>query len=289
MRHRNSVIDPDLADMRVFAFVGPAGTGKSQRAQFVADYLDAAYIVDDGLVIRRATIMCGKSAKTERNQIRAIRRALFEYGDHRTAVVDFLRKARPRSIMIIATSDEMASKIIKKLGLPSPVRTVRIDEVATPEEIDRARRERSSKGQHVIPVSHVQVSKNFAGKLVGRLRVLWRSSVPYDGEKTIVRPPFSFYGNVRIEPGAIEQLCSYVAGRQPQVDKVSDVDVSPDDEEQLRISLGIVVSSGQKSIMETARSVRLSVASSVRYFTGLDVISVDVNVVGVNFNYERKK
>ena len=162
----------------VFAFVGAACTGKSQRAQFVADYLDADYIIDDGLVIRRATIMAGKSAKAERNQVRAIRRAMFEFDDHRASVMDFFKRAAPCSVMIIATSDGMAERIIKKLELPAPVRVIHIEEVATREEISRARKERQAKGQHVIPVSHVLVRKNFAGKMGGRLRVLWRTKAP---------------------------------------------------------------------------------------------------------------
>jgi hypothetical protein len=228
-------------DIKVFAFVGAAGTGKSQRAQFVADYLDADYIIDDGLIIRRTTIVAGRSAKAERNQIRAIRRAMFEYDDHRTSVLNFFRRAAPCSVMVIATSDGMAERIIRKLGFPMPARVIHIEEVATPEEIARARKERKSKGQHVIPVSHVLVRKNFAGKMVGRLRVLWRAKSPYDGEKTIVRPPFSFYGEVHIEPEAIEQLVSHIASRTPQVAGGSVSRVYSTAEEELCIDMDIKV------------------------------------------------
>lgn len=270
-------------EIKVFAFVGSAGTGKSQRAQFVADYLDADYIIDDGLVIRRATIMCGKSAKTERNQIRAIRRALFEYDDHRKTVMDFFAAAAPCSVMIIATSEGMAERIIKKLELPAPSRIIRIEEVATPEEIARARRERHSKGQHVIPVSHVLVRKNFAGKLVGRLRVLWRPKTPYDGEKTIVRPPFSFYGEVHIEPEAIEQLASYLASREAQIPMVTATRVFTASDDSINIDVDIKFSPGPKNIIMISEQARQRVAKSVSYFTGLDVCKVNVNVVGVEF------
>jgi uncharacterized alkaline shock family protein YloU len=276
-------IDPAFESIKVYAFVGAAGTGKSQRAQFVADYLDADYIIDDGLVIRRTEIVAGKSAKTERNQIRAIRRAMFEYDDHRQAVTDFFRGAAPCSVMIIATSDGMAERIIKKLELPPPVRVVNIEEVATPEEISRARKERKAKGQHVIPVSHVLVRKNFAGKMVGRLRVLWRTKAPYEGEKTIVRPPFSFYGDVHIEPDAIEQLCAHVASRIGQVPRVVATRVFSSDEQSLSIDIDIKTSPGPKSIITVAELVRQRVARSVRYFTGLDVYNINVNIVGVEF------
>jgi hypothetical protein len=276
-------INPAFERIKVYGFVGSAGTGKSQRAQFVADYLDADYIIDDGLVIRRTTIVAGKSAKTERNQIRAIRRAMFDYDEHRAAVMDFFRRAAPCSVMVIATSDGMAERIIKKLELPMPARIVHIEEVATPEEIARARKERQSKGQHVIPVSHVLVRKNFAGKMVGRLRVLWRTKAPYEGEKTIVRPPFSFYGQVHIEPDAIEQLCSHVASRVAQGPRVMATRVFSREEESLSLDIDIKASPGPRNIIAVADLVRQRVARSVRYFTGLDVHNINVNVVGVEF------
>lgn len=282
MRH---VVNASFKEITVFAFVGAAGTGKSQRAQLVADYLDADYIIDDGLVIRRTTIVCGKSAKTERNQIRAIRRALFEYEDHRNAVMNFFASAAPCSVMIIATSDGMAERIIKKLELPAPKRVIHIEEVATPEEIARAQRERHGKGQHVIPVSHVLVRKNFAGKLVGSLRVLWRTKAPYEGEKTIVRPPFSFYGEVHIEPEAIGQLASYIVSRETQIPKVTGTRVFSTDADSLDIDIDIdiKISPGPKNIVAIAELARQRVAKSVRYFSGLDVRNVNVNVVGVEF------
>ena len=56
-------IEERLRQVRTYAFVGAAGTGKSQRAQSVAAIVDAEYIIDDGLVIFKGSIVCGKSAK----------------------------------------------------------------------------------------------------------------------------------------------------------------------------------------------------------------------------------
>jgi len=265
---------------RVFAFVGPAGTGKSQRAQLIAGYLDVEVILDDGLVIRRGQIVCGRSAKAERNQVRAIRRAIFEFEDHRKAVADYLAREKPPSVLIIATSEGMAARIAGKLGLDAPERFIRIEDVATPEEIARAQRERQKKGQHVIPVSHVQVRKNFAGKLVGRLRVLWKTKNRFEGEKTIVRPPYSFQGEMHIEPEAVSQLASHVALLTPLVGRVILSRILPDSE-ALSIEIEIGLSRGGRSFVETARLVRRRVASSVRYFTGLEVRNVNVTVVEV--------
>ncbi|NCC69564.1 MAG: hypothetical protein EOM14_15500, partial [Clostridia bacterium] len=99
-------IERKLKEVRTFAFVGAAGTGKSQRAQSVAALVDADYIIDDGLVIFKGSIVCGKSDKSERNQVSAIRRALFEFDDHRKEVMNFFSNAAPCSLMITATSED---------------------------------------------------------------------------------------------------------------------------------------------------------------------------------------
>ncbi|MEG1604191.1 MAG: hypothetical protein RRY12_04850 [Cloacibacillus sp.] len=270
-----------LPGVTTSAFVGAAGTGKSQRAQLVASLVDADYIIDDGLVIHKGSIVCGRSAKAERNQISAIRRALFEFEDHKNEVINFFSSMSPCSVMVIATSDNMASRILRKLTLAPPEQIVHIEDVATPEEIVKARRERFSKGQHVIPVSHVLVRKNFAGKLVGQLRVFWKSKDKHEGEKTIVRPPFSFYGEVHIEPEAIEQLASFIAGRTAQVAKVNEIKATPEYEESLRVEIKLTVTLGDKKFTDIARLVKERLAVSLRYFTGLDVKTVDVIIAEV--------
>lgn len=270
-----------IENIKTSAFVGAAGTGKSQRAQLVASLVDADFIIDDGLVIRKGSIVCGKSAKSERNQVSAIRRALFEFDDHRKEVTDYFRSEAPASVMVIATSDNMAMRILRKLSLPAPEQIIHIEDVATPEEILKARRERFSKGQHVIPVSHVLVRKNFAGKLVGQLRVFWKSKDRHEGEKTIVRPPFSFFGQVHIEPEAIEQMASFIAERTGQVAKVNEVKAVPGEDESLMIEIKLTVTLGEKKFTSVANLVKERIAVSLRYFTGLDVKMVDVTIAEV--------
>lgn len=270
----------DFSGINTYAFVGAAGTGKSQRALMVANMLGADYIIDDGLVICKGSIVRGKSAKSERNQVSAIRRAMFEFDEHRREVQNFFDKAGPAAIMVIGTSEGMAGKILRKLEMPGPEKVVRIEDVSSAEEITKARNERFNKGQHVIPVSHVLVRKNFAGKLVGRLRVFWKPKDSKEGEKTIVRPPFSFLGNVHIEPEAIEQMAVFIAAHTSQVDRVISLDVTPGNK-GLVIEINIAVTAGNKKFIALAALVRERIAVSIRYFTGLDVRRVDVNVAEV--------
>ena len=41
----------NMNNIKVYAFVGPSGTGKSYRAQLVASENEINYIIDDGLLI----------------------------------------------------------------------------------------------------------------------------------------------------------------------------------------------------------------------------------------------
>ena len=54
----------DVKLIEVYAFVGPAGTGKSQRAINVAREYNIDLIIDDGLVISRG----GRQEREERDK-----------------------------------------------------------------------------------------------------------------------------------------------------------------------------------------------------------------------------
>lgn len=269
-----------LPKTRVIAFVGPAGTGKSQRAQVVALENEVDYIIDDGLIIAKGRIMAGKSAKAEKNLVRAIRRALFQFPDHRKTVLSFLDKKRPKKLMIIATSISMAEKISRALRLPYPEMIIDITEVASAEEIIKARRERHEKGQHVIPASRTQIRKNFAGKLVGHLRGLFKSVDREDGERTIVRPPFSFYGELSIESSAVLDIVRHVLKSNPQVASIKDVKVRYR-EEAVSIEASLQVLPGKMDFRQIGLVNQKRVASAVSYFTGMDVEEVDIHIVEV--------
>ena len=62
-------------NMRVYAFVGPSGTGKSYRAQLVAGENNIKYIIDDGLLIDDNEVIAGTSAKKAPTKIETIKHA----------------------------------------------------------------------------------------------------------------------------------------------------------------------------------------------------------------------
>lgn len=267
--------DSTLLDVNVITFVGPAGTGKSQRAQYIAHKRGIDLIIDDGLVVRKGQKLCGKSAKAERNLISAIRRALFEFPDHRREVRDFLKQTKPHSILIVATSEGMARTIAKNLALPQPKEFIRIEDVATLEEIVQAREERLRAKRHVIPISHAHVRNNFAGKFVSHIKALLSPSDNLEEERTIVNPPFSFYGQLQIEPSVVEQLSVHFARRTTQVKKVEEARVKSEDD-GVAISISVVLDKGPSSFLAVGERLRRRIASAVGYFTGLEVKRVDV-------------
>ena len=59
---------------RVYAFVGPSGTGKSYRAQLVANENNIHYIIDDGLLIHDNDIVAGNSAKKAPTKIETVKK-----------------------------------------------------------------------------------------------------------------------------------------------------------------------------------------------------------------------
>ena len=187
--------------MKVFAFVGPSGTGKSYRAQWVARENELDCIIDDGLLIKENKILAGKSAKKEASRIASVKRAIFMDENHAKEVKDAICKEEPKGILVLGTSDEMVKKIAEKLELPSFEKTIYIEEVATDKEIEKARYLRKQLGKHVIPVPTVEIKNQFSGYFLNPLKIFRKKENIAETtafEKTIVRPAFSYMGEYTI-------------------------------------------------------------------------------------------
>jgi len=125
--------------MKVIAFVGPAGTGKSYKAQKIARGEGADGIIDDGLFIQGGKILAGFSAKSEQNRIQAVKRAIFNEQEHSEAVKRAIIKAKPVKLLILGTSEDMVRRIAAKLEVPEPSKVIDIEDVATKREIAQAK------------------------------------------------------------------------------------------------------------------------------------------------------
>ena len=266
-----------LSKIEIFAFVGPAGTGKSHRATHVAKQNGIGVIIDDGLVISRGRILAGRSAKSEVNRLRAIKRAIFEYEDHREEVVRYLTKNPPAKLMILATSEGMINKIVKRLGLNQPSKIIKIEDISTPSEIEAALRERREKKQHVVPVAKAQVQQNFAGKLVSQIRGFFRGRDKDESRNTIVKPLFSFNGKVTIEHDALVEMSKKLLELGNHVRKIRELEIEIYDE-KINMNIEIDLNLGGKSALLIARALQKKILKGLSYLTGMEIRQVNIRV-----------
>ena len=99
--------------IKIYAFVGPSGTGKSYRAQKVAGEYDIHYIIDDGLFIKDNEVIAGNSAKKSPTKIETVKHALFLTEEEKQEIKKAIKKYKPESILILGTSDNMVHKLQK--------------------------------------------------------------------------------------------------------------------------------------------------------------------------------
>lgn len=220
-------------DIEVFAFVGPSGTGKSYRAQMVASKFNIQYIIDDGILVKDNEIVAGNSAKKASTKIETVKRALFINETQKREMLRAIRRNRPKSILILGTSDNMVKEIAENLELPEIKKTIYITDVATEEEIDSARRMRTTEGKHVIPVPTFEIKKDFSGFLLDPLQIFKTNGYgnkPYISEKSIIRPTFNYIGNFTISDTVFRQIIEYLAKKNDAINDIIKVRVNNSEE-----------------------------------------------------------
>ncbi len=222
----------DCTKIKVYAFVGPSGTGKSYRAQMVAAENGIEYIIDDGLLIKGNDIVAGTSAKKAATKIETVKHALFLEEKEREEIRKAFEKENLESILILGTSDGMVEKIAENLGLPKIQKTIYIQDVATETEIEQAKRMRTVEGKHVIPVPTFELKKEFSGYLLDPLQIFkskGKGKDPYITEKSIIRPTFSYLGNFTISENVFKTILEYVASKNEYIYRVAKIRVDKSD------------------------------------------------------------
>lgn len=210
--------------MKVVGFVGPSGTGKSHRASWVAREQGIDFIIDDGLLISGNKIVSGASAKKESTKIGSIKRALFIDPSHAEDARKSIAACKPDAILVLGTSDGMVDSIADRLGLPAVSEKIYIQEVASEFEINQALSTRKDQGKHVIPVPTFEIKKDFSGYFLDPLQILRRKgkgNYQLIGEKSVVRPTFSYLGRYTISDYTIYQIIEYVISSIGGVQKIT--------------------------------------------------------------------
>ena len=266
-----------IKDIKVFAFVGPSGTGKSYRAQMVAAENDVHFIIDDGLLIKDNEVIAGNSAKKASTKIETVKKALFIQEEQSKEIQKALKKYKAESILLLGTSDGMVEKIAENLKLPKISKTIYITDVATEEEMETARRIRVTEGKHVIPVPTFEIKKDFSGYLLDPLQIFkarGNGQKPYISEKSIIRPTFSYMGNFTISDNVFKQLVEYLANKLEEVNRVLKTRVRNSDEGAI-IYMEVEVVYGC-NVVETLKDFKIKAIREIENWTAMNVAEMDV-------------
>lgn len=272
-----------LEDIEVYAFVGPSGTGKSYRAQLVASENDISYIIDDGLFIKDNEIIAGNSAKKAPTKIETVKQALFIENSEKSSVIDAIKKYEPKKILILGTSNSMVQKIAENLGLPEISKYIYINDIATQEEMETARRIRTTEGKHVIPVPTFELKKDFSGYILDPLQIFkskGRGAKPYISEKSIIRPTFSYLGNFTISDTVFRQILEHLSKKNDAIYKVVKCRVD-NYEEGPYIYMEVIIKYGC-NIVECINQFKNKIVKEISNLTTMNVQKIEVVAKGIH-------
>ena len=281
---------PFMKKIKVYAFVGPSGTGKSYRAQMVASEKDIHFIIDDGLLIKDNEVIAGESAKKAETKVATVKHALFYEDNEKEVIIKALKKYKPNSILILGTSDGMVKKIAENLSLPEISETIYITDVATEQEMQTARRIRVTEGKHVIPVPTFEIKKDFSGYLLDPLQIFkskGKGQKPYISENSIIRPTFSYMGKFTISDLVFRQILEYLATQTKAIHKILKTRVENYGEGvnlymEVSIVYGYNVIDGLKSFKEKARK-------EIEKLTAMNVVELEVVAKNIYIPQEDSK
>ena len=202
---------------------------------------------------------------------------------------------KPNKLMIIGTSDNMVKKITKALGLQEPDRYIRIEDVATPKEIEKAQHARLKEGKHIIPVPTMELKPHFRGYLIDPIKTMWRrrtlkkqdqdtlGQIGSEGfERSVVRPAFSYYGRLTFDDEVIIKLIRNGLKKVAGVDETSIISFKKSDKGQngLVVDLAVVIEHGYP-VKPLMQQVQKSVRNEIEYITGMSIERMSIKVKNI--------
>ena len=271
--------------IKTYAFVGPSGTGKSYRAQMIAAERNIKFIIDDGLLINDTKVVAGVSAKKAPTKIETVKKALFSNENDVKKKKKAFLKYRPDSILILGTSDNMIEKIRTNLGLPELTETIYIDDVATKEEIEDAKRTRTVEGKHVIPVPTFEIKKEFSGYILDPLQIFkskGKGNKPYIAEKSIIRPTFSYMGNYKISDNVFKQIIEHLSEKAEFLNKITRIRINSSST-GVNIYMEVTVNYGY-NIITLLADFKKKCIKEIENLTAMNIDNIEIIVKSLEVN-----
>lgn len=270
----------ELYKINIIAFVGPAGTGKSSRANDLAKKRNIELLIDDGLLIDSGRIKAGSTAKKAETKIESVRQALFMDESAAMSMRRSLADLKPQRLMILGTSDKMILKICENLYLPEPVEYIRIGDVSTVEEQRQAKLARKTQGSHAIPVTSMEIKHEFSGSFFDPIKI-WRKRfgesdrVAGYSERTIVRPTFSTVGVNVMTDEAITSMVKIITKDIEGLAEVLDVEAITNPYGAI-LNLEISLYYGYNA-QEVMLKVQDYIIEQIEFYTAINILSVNIS------------
>jgi ABC-type dipeptide/oligopeptide/nickel transport system ATPase component len=271
-----------IKGVRIFALVGESGTGKSFRAKLVAQKYGIEFIIDDGLLIRGDAIVAGRSAKKEQHYMAAVKTALFHDKKHRDEVARLLAKSSFKKVLVLGTSEKMVRKITERLQIPHPHKIIKIEDIASQAEIEKAIRSRKVEGKHVIPVPAIEIRRSYPQIFYDSVRVFLQRNLgmsavqaPKVYEKAVVRPEFSKRGRVAITESALAQMVIHCVDEFNPAIRIQKISVRSDSQ-GYRLTLGVEIPYGTQ-LSGNIHNLQQYIIDAIERFTG--ILIEEVNIV----------
>ena len=263
--------------MDVYGFCGISGSGKSYRAFYVARMYSIEYIIDDGILIHSNNIVAGSSAKLEKNAVRAVKCAVFMDEKRRKEMIDAISGIDIKSILILGTSEKMIKRIAENLNLGNVKKIIKIEDVASKEEIELAQKIRNTRGMHAVPLPTFAIKKAFSGMFVNSLNILLKGKAPSDKfecTKSVVRPTFSYFGEFHIRKNVISDIAKHACLITPDVCHVSKVNIT-DIDTGITADISVCLKYGV-NLKKTAENIRSNVICEIERLTSIHTQAVNI-------------
>ena len=280
--------------MKTVSFTGKSGTGKSYQATALAQRKGFDAIIDDGLLIYKGQIVAGTSAKKCTTKAAAMRAALFNVAEQRDEVVRAIEEHAPNAIMIIGTSDRMTDIIADQLGIGPVEERIYIEDISTEEDRKLAAHYRIDEGEHVIPAPVGQLRRDFAGYFMNPLKQFRdramgtslihgrddrRKPEESTGERTVVRPTFSYSGTFEISEQVIRDIINISAKKYSSILTVVDK-MSNGRQLNMSITIDVRVLKDAMSV-DSCLAFQKEVHDAIAKMTAFTIDSVNVRICDI--------